>query len=332
MGLAVYGKHPAKGDFVEHGIPAPLRGQLEGWLDAVLADAKHSLGDRWEQVWAEARPLRFWIGAAVWGEPMCGVLIASADRVGRRFPLVIFATGDEAKSRPCPSVDADQGWYQALEAHLLRMQQVKGLTEPAALLLSAPRLDAAAAGDLAADFWAVRPGNEIEGLWGDVAMADHSRASLTRSYWWSKGEDPISELLVDGAESVEVAPPEPQMEAADVEPAEGEPQAEAGDDIQDEPFEHADDSAADVAAAGSAWDMPLAEDDDSPFAAASEGMSLFAAPEPVPEGGGEPFAVEPGPIMAAPQALPRWSQLWAAEGLPSGHVLAWFLRGYDDNQ
>ena len=38
MALGVYGKHPAKGDFVEYGLPPDLRAALESWLDQVLAE------------------------------------------------------------------------------------------------------------------------------------------------------------------------------------------------------------------------------------------------------------------------------------------------------
>ena len=35
--------------------------------------------------------------------------------------------------------------------------------------------------------WAVRPGADISGLWEDVAVTDHHRASHNRSYWWQTG-------------------------------------------------------------------------------------------------------------------------------------------------
>ena len=38
MALSVYGKHPAKGDFVEYGLADGLKPVVEGWLDAVLAE------------------------------------------------------------------------------------------------------------------------------------------------------------------------------------------------------------------------------------------------------------------------------------------------------
>jgi type VI secretion system protein ImpM len=304
MALSVYGKHPAKGDFVESGLPAGLRPVVEGWLDAVLAETRHALGDAWEQAWPAAPALRFWLGEAIWGEPVCGVLMTSADRVGRRFPLVIFASGPEAAALPAPAIAPEQVWYDGIEAHLRAVLQ-KDLVQPADLLVGVtpptPNPETPAAGPV--DFWAVRPGSGVAGLLADIALTDHRRAAMGRSYWWVAGHDPVPVTKLDPAPAAE---PEPEPIVASEPAPEPQPEPETA------PPE------------SSAWDLPDA--DDSPFAAPS-GPSLFAAPE----------AADPdAPVFATPEfvpppALPRvlWSQVWAGEGLPSGHVLAWFLRGYD---
>lgn len=296
MALSVYGKHPAKGDFIEHGIPSGLKPVVEGWLDAVLAETRHALGEAWDLAWPMAPALRFWLGEAIWGEPVCGVLVTSADRVGRRFPLMIFASGAEAAALPSPAIAPDQEWYDQIEVHLRAVVQ-REINGPADLLTGiAPpeaKADTPAAGP--ADFWAVRPGSGVAGLLADIALTDHRRAAMGRSYWWVAGQEPLPE--------VEPEPlPEPQTALepeADAEPAPPAPEA-------------------------SAWDLP--EDDDSPFAAPS-GPSLFAAPEAFDPDAAEPITAAPPAPPAPPRVL--WSQVWAGEGLPSGHVLAWFLRGYD---
>lgn len=302
MALSVYGKHPAKGDFVESGLPAGLKPVVEGWLDAVLAETRHALGDAWEQAWPAAPALRFWLGEAIWGEPVCGVLMTSADRVGRRFPLVIFASGAEAAALPAPAIAPDQIWYDRIEAHLRAALQ-RDLALPADLLagIAPPEAnpDTPAAGPV--DFWAVRPGSGVAGLLADIALTDHRRAAMGRSYWWVAGQDPAPEPEADQQPEPVIAPePEPEPDPMP-EPEPAPPPVET-----------------------SAWDLP--DTDDSPFAAPS-GPSLFAAPE----------AADPdAPLLEThlvilPPTPPRvlWSQVWAGEGLPSGHVLAWFLRGYD---
>lgn len=301
MALAVYGKHPAKGDFVEQGVPANLRPQLEAWLDQVLAEARHGLGETWESVWRGARPVRFWLGEAIWGERVCGVLVASLDKVGRRFPLVIFAYGEDV---PSPVVAPDQGWYAALEAHLRQVVRVPAFEAPADLLIGVPLVLAGAIAPAPQDFWAVRPGEDAAGLWADVGLVDHSRASLARSYWWAVGDAALAEP--DAAEPAKTPDAkcceDPELRGAvKVEPIEKPPARESP------------------------------QDDDSPFATGAGGPALFAPPEiAVPE-----TAPAPAPVAdivpEKPAAKPAWTQLWAGHGLPSGHVIAWFLRGYDGN-
>lgn len=305
MALAVYGKHPAKGDFVEYGLPAGLKPVVEAWLDAVLAETRHALGEAWDRAWPAAPALRFWLGEAIWGEPVCGVLMTSADRVGRRFPLVILASGAEAAALPAPAIAPDQAWYDGIEAHLRGLLRLADFTTPAALLtgIAAPATnpDTPSAGPV--DFWAVRPGSGVAGLLADIALTDHRRAAMGRSYWWVAGAEPVAEAE---PEPVVMADPEPAPEPVPEPVSEPEPVPE--------PVE------------ASAWDLPA--DDDSPFAA-PDGPSLFAAPEAADPDAPAPVLAEAPPAPTAPRVL--WSQVWAGEGLPSGHVLAWFVRGYDGN-
>ena len=349
MALAVYGKHPAKGDFLEHGVPGALRPLLEGWLDQVLAQARADLGGDWERVWATAPMLRFWLGEGIWGEQVCGVMVATQDRVGRRFPLVLMALGAAV---PPPVVDADQGWYDGIAAHLARMLRLADIPGPAALLTGAP-LPAPLDQPGPTAFWAMRPGHGVGDLLADIAMTDHRRAAAGRSYWWVAGEavpDPASEAGdFDGADfanpetgyvgagtqgdsgSTEPAPdavsrPEDKalLEAetphdADPPTTEPLPESEPAPTPQPDPDP-------------SHWDVAQeAAFDDSPFAATA-GPSLFAAPLP-PATNLPPRDSVPVSSQQAQQAHQArgalWSQVWAGDGLPPGPVVAWFLRGHD---
>jgi len=309
MALSVYGKHPAKGDFLEHGVPAALLGPLEGWLDAVLAEARNALGADWAQVWRDAPMLRFWIGEAVWGMPVAGVMAASQDRVGRRFPLVIFCTGPDAAMLPAPTIGDDAGWYDVMASHLAAKLAQPDIGSPADLLTGAEP-PAAVNGQPEpgpAEFWAVRPGASLDALFADIALTDHRRAAAGRSYWWVAGEPVVEPVAVD-------------------EPVEAEPVVleDAVETVVAEPEIVAEDKAL--------WDVVLpdpVEDEGSPFAQGA-GLSLFASPEaadPI-----RPVAAPVAPIaMAAPVPRVLWSQVWAGAGLPGGAVLAWFLRGVTDN-
>ena len=176
MALGVYGKHSARGDFLEHGLPDGLRRDLEDWLDTALADARTDLGVEWDACWSDAPPLRFWIGESIWHLPVAGVMAPAQDKVGRDFPLVIVSSGDVP---PPPAVDPVQNWYDLAAAHLGAILKRTELDGPADLVggLVPPDTSAETAPVDSADFWAVCADADLAGLWADVAGTDHRRAA-----------------------------------------------------------------------------------------------------------------------------------------------------------
>ena len=332
--MGLYGKHPAKGDFIEAGLPAVLLPLIESWLDGALGEVREILGSEWQSTWARAPVVRFWIGEGVWGGPLAGVMAASKDRVGRRFPLLMLVAGADA---PAPPVcDPQQIWYDQATSHLLACFGRSEFAAPAELLAGAPYPTdpAGVTGVTMPEFWAVQPGPEPARLWQDVTSTDHRHAAAGRTYWWVSGE-PVDTVAEPkdfepndiGPESTLAAGDQPYEDA--VEPAKAEPTL-----IE---------ATADLAPAGedaerSAWDLPplgdLDDDMGSPFDGPGAGLGLFAAPEAAIETDpsevaqvAAPFQDASGPVMRAP----LWSQVWAGNGLPSGAVLAWFFRGHVGN-
>lgn len=292
MAPGLYGKHPAKGDFIEAGLPLALRERLEYWLDTVLAEVREGLGPEWPEVWARAPMLRFWLGEAIWGEPVAGVMQPAQDRVGRRFPLLLLASGPDAPQPPV--TDAAQHWHDQGAAFLADCLMRKDFATAAELLPDAP---AAQGGEVvdAPEFWATRVGPGVAALWADVAMADHRRAAARRSYWWVEGEH----------EAAIAAPPPPAPDtAATTPPAEPEPWQ--------------------LPLPPESVDVP-----DSPFGDSGPALTIFAPPEPAQD---DPDAVMDVAVAApAAPPVPRQSQLWAGEGLPPAAVLAWFFKGHVGN-
>ena len=328
MALAVYGKHPAKGDFLEYGLPAALKPALEQWLDSVLAEAKASLGGDWQAIWPAAPMLRFWVGEGIWGAPVAGVMASAQDRVGRRFPLVLLALGDAGLFLPPPVTDPDQSWYDAACVHLGVQLRRDDLSGPADLVRDAPQPALRDALPGPSDFWAARPGADVAGLLADIALTDHRRANEGRSYWWVAGAPDVVADRDGLADPTEPVPDEDSLPPLDTEAAE---QADAvGSDVEKTDPDLDDDAKAGPDGDTQLWDLPeMPETDASPFSVETGGISLFAPPEP----GG----VAEEEIYAAPQmqavvaAKPLWSQVWAGPGLPSGAVLAWFFRGHAGN-
>lgn len=294
MVLGLYGKHPAKGDFLEAGLPAPLLRLVETWLDSALADVRDVLGAEWQGTWDRAPMLRFWLGEGLWGAPVAGILAASKDKVGRRFPLMVLVGGQDAPAPPV--LAADQNWHDAAAAHLAQCLMLAGVAAPVDLLtgLCLPADAEGISAASPAEFWAVQPGTDPAGLWADVAATDHRRAAAGRSYWWVAGEAPTALAPVVETETAVVTDPAPTWDLP--------PPPDASEDI------------------------------DSPFADGTA-PGIFAAPvvatPDVANGAAHEAALAPAPAARGPEVRPAlWSQVWAGPGLPSGAVLAWLLRGH----
>lgn len=184
--LGIFGKHPAFGDFISHGVSPRFQTTIEPWIGQILGQVRDHLGDRWQPVYDNALPLRFWIGSRVFGESnLRGVILFGQDKVGRRYPLII---AQEANGLPAPVLDHGQGFYTDAQS---RLEQAFRNTE-----LDPGILVAALAGDHGPDtlsdpepptLWAANPDPQVGELLKAVCETDHQRAAEYRSYWWREG-------------------------------------------------------------------------------------------------------------------------------------------------
>ena len=110
-----FGKLPSHGDFVGRRLPPEVRQCLDDWLQRALVHSKAVLGPAWLATWGSSPIWRFVIGAGVCGEQAwAGVMMPSADRVGRCFPLLLLAAIDGTPAlRAC--LTQHDGWFAALE-------------------------------------------------------------------------------------------------------------------------------------------------------------------------------------------------------------------------
>ncbi len=82
----------------------------DSWLQTVVGAARDSLGDRFESAWDAAPCWRFCLPPGVCGDDaVAGVLMASEDAVGRRFPLTLATLLDPGQAPP------QAAWFDALE-------------------------------------------------------------------------------------------------------------------------------------------------------------------------------------------------------------------------
>jgi type VI secretion system protein ImpM len=105
--VGLFGKLPARGDFVRAGLPGDFVAAWDRWLQQVMAESRARMGEDWLPAFLEAPVWRFALAPGVCGDAAAsGVWLPSVDRVGRYFPLMI------AVLRP----DAAPAWLDACEA------------------------------------------------------------------------------------------------------------------------------------------------------------------------------------------------------------------------
>jgi type VI secretion system protein ImpM len=118
MSAGLFGKLPAKRDFIGMNASRRFLEAWEPWLQAGVATSKQMLGDRWIETYNRAPIWRYWLGAEFCGEAMIGAFMPSVDGVGRAFPLAIFVGEGDASLAP-PELEPNDAWFEAVEAVLL---------------------------------------------------------------------------------------------------------------------------------------------------------------------------------------------------------------------
>lgn len=114
-GPGVFGKLPARGDFLARGLPAEFGEAWHGWLVRGLGAARAVLGARLAEVWRMAPAWRFLLAAGLAGPRVAaGVMVPSIDRVGRAFPLTLVRLAD-GPLEPAALL-AGPPWLDRLEA------------------------------------------------------------------------------------------------------------------------------------------------------------------------------------------------------------------------
>ncbi|MGX5840896.1 type VI secretion system-associated protein TagF [Mesorhizobium sp. ArgA1] len=100
-----YGKMPATGDFVTRRLTGEFVRLWDRWL------AQHLVPMFDQDTWPPATALRFLAGPNSFGASSAGIILQSADKVGRKFPLSVVAQMPEA---PAMLTHAE-AWFAGIE-------------------------------------------------------------------------------------------------------------------------------------------------------------------------------------------------------------------------
>jgi type VI secretion system protein ImpM len=184
-----FGKVPACGDFLVRRPPAGFEKPWEAWLAGFVVAARDALGTAWPDAWLTAPLWHFSLGRSVVPPAgAAGVLVASADRVGRFFPFSVIG-GALAVSAPGRTrLDA---WSRTAEA--LALDALDDGFDPDALdralrALGAP--DALVGASRTDGIWPLK----MAGDWPDPDRDVLDDAALhppgpDQSAWWCRGSD-----------------------------------------------------------------------------------------------------------------------------------------------
>jgi len=195
MSAGLFGKLPAKRDFIAANAPRRFLEVWEPWLQAGVATSKQILGAKWADAYNRAPIWRYWLGADFCGQATIGVFMPSVDGVGRSFPLSLFASeGDE--SLPPPELESNDAWCDAAEAILL------DALDPAATLeaiadrvasMPAPALQPRS-GEVGGFQELSDGGIVIRDVDRQISLAflaarrlGHRRVFASQSFWWTIG-------------------------------------------------------------------------------------------------------------------------------------------------
>jgi len=200
--LSVYGKLPTAGDFLTIEVPRVLLRPLEDWLATGTAAAREATIGDWHEAFDAGGTWYFWIGEKVLGRRIAGVMRPSRDRVGRRFPVLIFASNEDPDAMPdAPVLEDGQELYEGLSEELtyLATQPPDAISER----LKTAATESPEPAKAQPFFWAVAQENGPEGweaLLDEARYADHAAATARRSYWWQPGspDSPGALLAAEG--------------------------------------------------------------------------------------------------------------------------------------
>ncbi|HVV94240.1 MAG TPA: type VI secretion system-associated protein TagF [Hyphomicrobiales bacterium] len=200
MRAGLFGKLPAKRDFVALAAPRAFLTVWERWLQGGVSASRQELGPAWQDAFLRAPIWRFWLGAEISGAPVVGAFMPSVDGVGRYFPLSVFAAAEEGDVLPPPELAPQEDWFAAAEEVLLgaldteaRYEDVVaalgGLPFPSVALAPPegtsrlPRGPMMSTAGGAAGFAAAR-------------IADHARFYGAATYWWTIGGEGFAPALL----------------------------------------------------------------------------------------------------------------------------------------
>jgi type VI secretion system protein ImpM len=204
MRCGLYGKLPAKRDFVAVSTPRGFLDAWEPWMQGGISASREALGDAWQEAFLRAPIWRFWLGAELCGTTVLGAFMSSLDGVGRYYPLTLLTWAEDGEAIPPPELDPQEDWFARAEEFLLATLEhdVPFESTTAALeRLDPPLQDRRPT--MIDDMIPLAPGGTalpvqqrpVGEVFASLRTVDHVRVYAAASFWWTiggEGYDPIA--------------------------------------------------------------------------------------------------------------------------------------------
>jgi len=207
MQCSLYGKVPAKRDFIAIGAPREFLNAWEPWLQGSISASRTTLGERWQGAFLTAPIWRFWLGADICGRSVIGAFMSSLDGVGRYFPLTLFACADDNGAIPPPELGSQDDWFDAAEAFLMSTLDHDANFEAMTAELGAlappfqelPKFPAQGAGcDSDGPHALVARDRSFSELFGSIRVRDYAKIYAGSTFWWTIGGEGITPVALSG--------------------------------------------------------------------------------------------------------------------------------------
>jgi type VI secretion system protein ImpM len=207
MQCSLYGKVPAKRDFIAIGAPREFLNAWEPWLQGAISASRTDLGEKWQSAFLTAPIWRFWLGADVCGRSVIGAFMSSLDGVGRYFPLTLFACADDNAAIPPPEFGSQDDWFNAAEALLMSTLDHDAKFEEMTAELGAlpppfqelPKASSEHTGCPSNGPHAMPVhGQSFSELFGSIRLRDHAKIYAGSTFWWTIGGEGIAPVALSG--------------------------------------------------------------------------------------------------------------------------------------
>jgi len=114
--VGLYGKLPARGDFVSRRLDSAFVRDWDAWLQRITADSRKRLGPQWLEYFLSAPVWRFVLPAGMYSKSAwVGLMLPSVDRVGRHFPLTVAACVGDVNIDVPSTLARAVPWLDSLE-------------------------------------------------------------------------------------------------------------------------------------------------------------------------------------------------------------------------